>query len=1015
MSEKSEPKLSEKQKEIINYTASNYVEVIAGPGSGKTFTLIKYVEYLITNLKVVPSQILLITFTKKAVIEMKIRLLNLLGKKSEGVNISTIHAFCYNYMRDNLPGLTKFEEFRILDETAQYTFLLQIWEDLFIEFAFKFPNFGDFVNKVAGLFSKLKDRGISPSKLENIVNNKIEKYRKLGPKKYLENQIATIFREKRISEAYNHYCDELKKRKYLDFGDIINRFNEFLKEDKEFLLNLQDTYKYIIVDEFQDTNIAQLELLKLIAKKNVKLLVVGDYNQSIYKFRGANPKNIFDFNKHFKPKIFNLATNFRSTKKIVETANELIKNNSYASKKLSIFYPENEIGPDVYILEEETQEEEAFEIINIIQELKSKNIIQKYSDVAILFRSVNSHAPDYLEIFIKEELPFEIQGNGNLFNNIYIKNIIELLFYIHRTDPFNICEFKLFEFSKGTKEKFIDKKKNNAFFKEFKTGLNRNRRKADKRDYIENYFSNIEELFKKNGITNNNDLLFLKDLFDFKKNYELELLKNKNEGRNMPSTLVIYYKILSMTNFFARCIKEQRNTDLQNLALFSKLISTYQNHLGKSLARFLGYFLKNIPDRSFDEAISEVKDEDKVKIMTIHQAKGLEFPVVFLPNLVKGRFPVEIVDNFLKIEDILEELEDDKGEDEERRLFYVGITRAKSLLIISRSKRIKRRKRENSIFLNEINGKSTKVIANFEDIAYKGIKIKKSAPKETLDLKMISFSKLLYYILCPLRYKLNFVFGFTTPTYSFISYGLSLHHSLAELHYLIKNGETIETIQIQLKTIFDKHWISEGYGSRQKEKEFYKRGLDILFNYLEENKLTLNNIEGIEERFKVRYKDFILIGVIDLIKKTNSNTLELIDFKSGKLMKKNEIEEGKLQLLFYAFTYSLLASSKVDTIKLYSLSSQKYVPETSKEQRFTQELKDKIKQKLDNILENLKKGNYPPNSKNCSRCEYSNLCPVSTSKKANFMEKVESDNELPERFDIQNNILNEKYSFTDYI
>ena len=605
--------LNERQKEAV-YETEGPVLLLAGAGSGKTRVLTHRIAYLIENNGVNPWNILAITFTNKAAGEMRERVNSLIGFGAEQIWVSTFHSACVRILRRHIDLLGYSTNFSIYDTDDQKSLMKEVCKRLEID------------TKV------YKERSI----LSAISSAKDEL---IGPKEFYQNTIGDYSKQK-IAVAYEEYQKALKNNNALDFDDIIVKTIELFKAYPEVLLNYQERFRYIMVDEYQDTNTAQFELIHLLAGKYRNLCVVGDDDQSIYKFRGANIHNILDFEKVFpEAKVIKLEQNYRSTKKILEAANCVIRNNT--ARKEKALWTENEEGERIHFRQFDTAYEEAEYVVSDIIRAKRNNEAE-YGQNAVLYRT-NAQSRLLEEQFVKAGVPYDVIGSINFYARKEIKDILAYLKTIdNAVDDLSVKRIinipkrgignttisKVQAFADANMMSFYDALeiaehipsigKSALKLEPFVTMIRAFRGKKE--------FYSLEELVK--------DVLdstgYIKDLQESGEEDAEERIENINE---LISKVVIYEETAeepTLSGF------------LEEVALVADI------------------------DRMED-------NPDRVLLLTLHAAKGLEFDRVYLAGVEDGLFP-----SYMAITDT-----DPTAIEEERRLAYVGITRAKKILTIS--------------------------------------------------------------------------------------------------------------------------------------------------------------------------------------------------------------------------------------------------------------------------------------------------------------------------------------------
>ena len=606
--------LNDRQKEAVMTTEGPCL-VIAGAGSGKTKVLTHKIAYLISEKYVKPWNIIAITFTNKAANEMKERISNIIGDAANDLWMGTFHSICVKILRKYIDRIGFEHSFLIFDTSDQKTLIKECLKELKID---------------DKLFT---DRAV----MSEISNGKNEM---LEPKAY-QTKYAGDYRKEIIGKIYELYQQRLKENNALDFDDIINYAIKVLTENPDVLEYYTEKFKYVLVDEYQDTNKAQFMLVSIFASKYGNITVVGDNDQGIYSFRGADITNILNFEKDFPgTKIIKLEQNYRCTGNILKAANAVIKRNENKyDKKL---WTNNDDGDFPTIYQAEDEYGEATYIVNQISHLKTQEYY-KYSDFVILYR-MNSQSRAIEDILRREDIPYKIVGGLKFYERKEIKDIIAYLRLIYNTSDNLSLKRIINEPKRGIGKTSLDniqeiaENLGTSMYEVIKRaedyGLNRI--KANSIDFI----NLIEELRAKTEESTISELI--------------------KETLNKSG----YTKALELENTV------ETESRIQNLEEFLTVAIEFEEEFADNN---LGEFLENI---TLSSDIDNVEDaENSVTLMTLHSAKGLEFPTVFLVGLEEGIFPG------------YKSIGEENELQEERRLFYVGITRAKEHLFLTCAKR----------------------------------------------------------------------------------------------------------------------------------------------------------------------------------------------------------------------------------------------------------------------------------------------------------------------------------------
>ena len=606
-------KLNERQKEAVLATEGP-VLVLAGAGSGKTTVLVNRIAYMISEKHIRPWNILAITFTNKAAREMKDRIERLLGDTAKDMWIGTFHSVCVRILRSCIDLLGYNRDFVIYDTADTKTVMKECLRELDIDEK-SFP-----VRNVLSIISNAKNDLMDAATFENVYKSD--------------------YRMSIIAKIYYRYQTKLRKNNAVDFDDIILNTVKILSENPDVLSKYQDKFRYILVDEYQDTNNSQYLLINLLAQANRNLCVVGDDDQSIYKFRGANIGNILNFEDDYSDvQKITLDQNYRSTQNILDAANSVISNNKGRMGKS--LWTSNGDGNRVYVYTGTNEYDEARYIARQIK--KHFDEQGSFSDCAILYRT-NAQSRVIEEMLMRESVPYKVLSGLRFYDRKEIKDIIAYLRVVYNPND----DVSLARIINEPKRKIgnatLEKARNIAREKE--TSLYDVISHAD--DYPE---------FK----------TAIKKLLSFSEIIQL-LIKLKDTVTIEELT----GRILNDTGYMPALVMEdttESKTRIENLGEFISVITEFEKN--EETGNTLGEFLENISLVSDIDGYDE--NEDSAVLMTIHSAKGLEFPIVFLSGLEEGLFPG------------MRSMESDDDIEEERRLCYVAITRAKEQLYITKT------------------------------------------------------------------------------------------------------------------------------------------------------------------------------------------------------------------------------------------------------------------------------------------------------------------------------------------
>jgi DNA helicase II / ATP-dependent DNA helicase PcrA len=614
LSEKLLANLNKEQQAAVKTTEGPLL-IMAGAGSGKTRVLTHRIAYLMAEKHVAPWNILAITFTNKAAREMKERVQALLGGAAEEVWISTFHSMCVRILRRDIDRIGINRNFSILDTTDQLSVIKNI----------------------------LKEKNIDPKKFEprNILGTiSSAKNELLTPEKFAKR--AGSYYEKVVSEVYEEYQQRLLRNHSLDFDDLIMTTIQLFERVPEVLEYYQYKFQYIHIDEYQDTNRAQYTLVKMLAARFQNICVVGDADQSIYRWRGADIQNILSFERDYpNAKVILLEQNYRSTKRILQAANEVIENN--INRKPKRLWTENPEGKKIVYYEAMNEADEAQFVAGKIKEYVDGGK-RRYSDFAILYRT-NAQSRIIEEVFLKSNIPYQIVGGLKFYDRKEIKDILAYLRVIANPND-DISLLRIINVPKrGIGASSLDKIVSYAS----ENGLS--------------VFEAIGEL-EHIGLS----ARIAASLLEFRRQ-----LEQWAQLQEYVSVTELVEEVLDKSGY-REMLKAEKTLEAQSrLENIDEFLSVTKHFENVSEDKSLIAFLTDLALISDIDQLNETNgnNEDSVVLMTLHSAKGLEFPVVFLIGMEEGIFPHN------------RSLNDEDEMEEERRLAYVGITRAEEELFLT--------------------------------------------------------------------------------------------------------------------------------------------------------------------------------------------------------------------------------------------------------------------------------------------------------------------------------------------
>lgn len=937
--------------------------IIAGAGTGKTTVITERIKYLVLEKKVNPSQILALTFTEKSAFEMEERVDQAMPYGYTQMWISTFHSFCDRILRSESIHIGLNPSYKLMTQAESILFLRQNLFTLKLNYFRPLGNPNKFLEAMLQHFSRLKDEDISPEEYINFVKtNKEIKKDKDEYKKYTE-----------LSQAYFTYENLKKKEGVMDFSDLISNTLNLFRTRKNILKQYQDMFMYVLVDEFQDTNYAQNELAILLAGNLKNINVVGDDDQSIYRFRGSSISNILQFKKRFpKAKIITLTKNFRSTKEILDKSYTLIQNNNpnrleikeKINKKL--ISARNIAGIETKLIYKKRAEDEAYAVVEKIKEIYDNGKKYEYKDFAILVRA-NDHADAFTQCLQRERIPFQFLGPGRLFHQEEIKDLISYLKVLYNFEDtsslYRVLTMPIFDFDAIEIAAILNfmKRKNYTLFQTLENidELSLNEKAKEK-------FKLITKMVKKH----------------------LKLAPKQTAGQ------ILYY-FLEDSGFIKNILEYKTLKEeiiAKNIAkLFDKLKSYELQHKTATVYEVVDWIdLSMQMGESPLSSESDWSENNAVNILTVHSSKGLEFPIVFMVNLVSQRFPTRERREKIPIpEKIIKEIlpSGDFHLQEERRLFYVGMTRARDILAFSGANYYGEGKRDRKLspFVYEALGEP-----EVEKILSKEIKVKENqlsliewSQKEleednsiakNIPINYLSYSHIQTFDVCPLHYKLKFILKIPTLPSAAQSLGISTHLVLKDFYQSFIDGQKLSFKDIS--KLFTTNWINEGYLSKAHEKKTLITAKENVYKYLKENFNDKNLPLSLETPFQFKINDLTIAGRIDRIDKLEDGIIEIIDYKTGKNMLTEKKLTENMQLSLYALAAREIIEKPFNIDPKNLILSLHYIETNTKisTQRTNEQL-DETKRLILEKVKEISESNFAcSKSIFCKNCEYKMLC-----------------------------------------
>lgn len=1002
---------AEQEKAVTSQAKATLV--VAGPGSGKTTVIIQRLIYLIEQ-RVNPKNILALTFSRPAALEMKTRVAETIPSAYSHLWVDTFHAFSAEVLRQwgDYLGLNPFFEVATQEDS------LAILAGILAEPAFIDINVD--LEAVLNFISRAKD--------EAVLDDEYAAYTLKLPSEPKPNQLSPS----QLAYVYTTYQKELQRQGLLDFGDLILKTLALLKENNKARHYWQQRFKHILVDEFQDTNYAQGELLKLLKGPETAIFVVGDDDQSIYRFRGASLKNILDFQETFKPTFkVTLNKNYRSGKNIVNASQCLIQSNQERLPKRLVpaFYQKDA----VYLIETETKEAQADYVAHQILRLKEE-YDWDYKDFALLFTSVRHEAAPFIKRLTEQGIPFTVDSFDNLMAAPVIRQLLSWIKLI--TNPFSWSALTsiLVTFYRFEPEEVAQLNQQRLYgetgIELIKRALANGKNKGDKR------------------------------LKEFLKTYSyLAKLSHQLTVDRFIAKLMELFKFLSKAVIYSLPEFQLRQLELNYFLTLANRFSCYQPQ--SSLEDFLSY-LKKLPQITVPQNTAE--GEDKVSLMTLHAAKGLEFKAVFILNLTKSKMPgrrraviYDLQDELLKEKlTTLDVTEQHKSE--RRRLLYVGMTRAKERLFLLFPQE-ENKPSQRSPFLDELlatfplkvekykpeaeaktltllpffpRGATTASLEVLRENFLKDVaqlmqlyqaqlqlnaeedlkKVKKSSQQLIQELRddlfklkwrqklaaleaehgeaqkiylpqtttasadklflnnkhvNLTVSDLSVYLKCPSQFKFKVIYKIPTLTSAAAKFGVLIHRVLQKFHqHSLEKPTSLDF----LLSLYEQALatLPAVYYPSQNEVELYREALKAYFkNFINQD----GDCFLIEQAFELSLNGHIISGRVDRVDKLKNGSYELIDYKTGSSKGKNEVKK-EIQLAVYALGAKKNWRLEPERLTYYFIKTGEKVSLSLAEVDL-----EETEQLITTTLENIASGIFTPKEDyfHCQHCDYELICP----------------------------------------
>ena len=971
--------LNKEQKEAVIHEKGPLL-IVAGAGTGKTTVITRKIAWLIEKGLAKPEEILALTFTEKAAGEMEERIDRLLPYGYVDLWVMTFHSFAEKILRAKGLDIGLPANFKVVEPTGQWLLVRQNLDKFDLDYYRPRGNPTKFIHALLTHFSRAKDEVISPQEyLEYAEGLKLDKD-KSGDQGDEKTRLTEI------ANAYHIYNQLLLDKESLDFGDLINYCLELFEKRPEILKQYTKQFKYILIDEFQDTNWAQNELIKLLAAPKNNLTVVGDDDQSIYKFRGASISNILQFKKDFPDsKEIVLVDNYRSAQEVLDKAYEFIQLNNpnrlevqlkaggkTISKKLK-----SKVGKEAVIehLCGETLNDEIRLVCDKIEELKNKDSESTWDDFAILVRANESANP-----FVNELSRRGISNQFMALRGLYSKSIIlDIIAYFKLLDNYHesTAVFRILnlpflnispeDISTLTYESY---RAGESLFEILKRAATIKKLSPETVETVGKLLINIEKHSQEARFKTVSEIL-------------RSFLQSEDEKFS-------YLKYLNRSDVSP--IEKQKNVqDISYVNQFYRKIQKFENEYpDPKLSVFMDKFNLELESGETGGLAFDIEaGPEMVRIMTIHGAKGLEFKYVFIVNLVDRKFPTDERKDPIELpEPLIKEIipEGNIHLEEERRLFYVAMTRAKKGLFFTSAydyggARLKKPSR----FLFELGFDVKTKTGKKEEEKLSAKEVQAIVQKRPYRLpRSFSFTQLTAFNRCPFQYKLAHILKVPVFGNAVFSFGKTMHNTLdAFMSGLAEQDKSAQSDLFNQKTtkvkippleklmeIYEENWIDSWYANKKQKEEYYEQGKKSLKGFYDEIKNNPPKVKYLERGFSWKIKDYYMRGRMDRVDVLEEG-IEIVDYKTGKPKENGKLTtEDKEQLLIYQMAAEEVYKEKPAKLTFHYLNDNSKVSFLGTSDDLV-DLKEKILDRIDKI--NKSDFKATPGF-HCKFCDFKGIC-----------------------------------------
>jgi DNA helicase-2/ATP-dependent DNA helicase PcrA len=954
--------------------------VVAGAGTGKTLVITERIRHLLeTNPELSGENILGLTFTDKAADEMKSRVVRMLGDRGQSVWLSTFHRFCHSVLLELKP------EMEVLEETDHWILLRRHLAELQLEHYKRLAEPGRFLSDFVKFFSRCQDELVTPDDYAEFAASLRRAFERekggLDPVAREERELEAMQQEE-IARAYRASESLLRKRKLYTFGALLMETVQELRRNRELLRHLRQRYRTILVDEFQDTNIAQIELLWLLAGPEASgrnIIAVGDDDQAIYRFRGASFGSFQLFAEKFMGKKFapdhpdapvvKLVRNYRSTKRILRVAGQTIQQNADRVIRDKQLIAENDEGEKIRLVEFASPEEEAHWVAEEIAQLHEKG--RAWRDFAVLYRA-HAHRNHLVVRLAEREIPFVIR-NLSILDSTLVRDVTAYLRLIDTPSDDVACARALAAPAWGLEPMDLVRLTE-------RTSRSRHRSLWDMLNEAQGEL-NFAQKAKRTA-----DLILW-----------VQALREKRMGLPVSELVdLLLPELLAGLDLVGLPPKGERKA----LERFRKFVDEWEKKSETRRLREFVEYLDYFREAGGQMSLEEEDTEDAVQLMTAHGAKGLEFDHVFILRLTRGAFPTWPRPRVLEFPEALmkEALpEGDFHVQEERRLFYVALTRARRRLTLTAviNKRSKPSAFLDDVLMNpeiqkrdlvrltpnvklpplepaaEAARKHLFAFRQLESRAYSRVAHwAASYHPPVFEPLQLSASAMETYLRCPQKYLLQHVWGVRGGPQAALTFGNVMHTTIREFILSLRKKRKVPFAD--LKAIYERQWLAAGFQDAYQEEEYRRAGLEQLEEFHRRYLESPADVLHQEKTFELPLdNNLVVTGRMDQINRVGPNEVEIVDYKTGKPREAKDARHS-LQLSLYALAAREVLELNPVRLTFYNLTTNEPVTVSRDEKQLKEALS-----KVQEVAGQIRAGEFPAAPGfYCRTCEYQPLCPA---------------------------------------